>query len=237
MSGHRKWSEVRKGRPSTPEDLERRARARQELEEEIAQHTRSLKQLRRAKRMTQSQLGMLMNVSQAQVSRVENQADLYLSTLRSYIQAMGGELQLRVSFPDEDWCEVTIDEVTDLNDVPAAADFEALQPSEVIESSGWGVVSASPSSFTASAVQWPDSYHYSWPGHATWTPGTVSLWTGPLISPTSPAMFVVVNQSTRAPSEPTPREEEGLQWVATNGELHVPSDHQGFIASAEYREA
>jgi hypothetical protein len=54
-----------------------------------------------------------MNVSQAQVSRIENQADLYLSTLRSYIEAMGGELQIRVAFPGADWAEIAVGDITD----------------------------------------------------------------------------------------------------------------------------
>jgi hypothetical protein len=37
-------------------------------------------------------------VSQAQVSRIENQTDLYLSTLASYLEAMGGELTIAASF-------------------------------------------------------------------------------------------------------------------------------------------
>jgi transcriptional regulator with XRE-family HTH domain len=86
--------------------------ARPDFRSKLAAHAKTLADLRRARQMTQHQLARLMQVSQAQVSRVENQADLYLSTLRSYIEAMGGELQIRVAFPGADWAEVTIGDVT-----------------------------------------------------------------------------------------------------------------------------
>lgn len=57
-----------------------------------------LRELRRAREMTQTQLAKSLHVSQAQVSRVEGQADLYLSTLDSYIEAMGGQLELVATF-------------------------------------------------------------------------------------------------------------------------------------------
>lgn len=113
MSGHRQWSEARNARLTTAEEHAQYARAREALEQELAVHARTLGQVRRARRLTQQQLGMTMRVSQAQVSRIENQADLYLSTLRSYIEAMGGELQLRVAFPGGEWCEIAIDEATE----------------------------------------------------------------------------------------------------------------------------
>ena len=68
-------------------------------------------QLRNTRRLTQTQLANTLGVSQAQVSRIENQADLYLSTLRSYIQAMGGELQLRAVFPDGQATALTVAEL------------------------------------------------------------------------------------------------------------------------------
>lgn len=50
--------------------------------------------MRRARALTQTQLARALDVSQAQVSRIESQADLYLSTLESYLGAMGGHLEL-----------------------------------------------------------------------------------------------------------------------------------------------
>lgn len=75
-----------------------RKRARDELDREIEAHERGLGELRHARSLTQVQLAKSLGVTQAQVSRIENQADLYLSTLASYVEAMGGELQIAARF-------------------------------------------------------------------------------------------------------------------------------------------
>lgn len=100
MSGHRSWSADRKARLADPEIARRATAARAELDHLELEYQRTLSQLRHARRLTQNQLAAALGVSQAQVSRIENQADLYLSTLRSYVEAMGGDLQLRAVFPD-----------------------------------------------------------------------------------------------------------------------------------------
>lgn len=41
-----------------------------------------------------------MGIRQPSVSKIEQQADMYLSTLRSYVEAVGGTLDLIVSLPD-----------------------------------------------------------------------------------------------------------------------------------------
>jgi hypothetical protein len=41
-----------------------------------------------------------LNVKQAEISKIENRADMLMSTLRNFIQAMGGELEVRAVFPD-----------------------------------------------------------------------------------------------------------------------------------------
>jgi len=56
--------------------------------------------------LTQVELARKLGLAQATVSKVEGQADLYLSTLRRYIEAMGGYLELRAVFPD---AEVILD--------------------------------------------------------------------------------------------------------------------------------
>jgi transcriptional regulator with XRE-family HTH domain len=100
MSGHRSWSADRKARLADPEIARRASSARAELDRLELEYQRTLAQMRHARRLTQTQLASTLGVSQAQVSRIENQADLYLSTLRSYVEAMGGDLQLRAVFPD-----------------------------------------------------------------------------------------------------------------------------------------
>lgn len=59
-----------------------------------------LQELRRARSLTQEQLASTLGINQAAVSKLERRADMYLSTLRSYIEAMGGELRLVAAFPD-----------------------------------------------------------------------------------------------------------------------------------------
>jgi DNA-binding XRE family transcriptional regulator len=57
--------------------------------------------LREARAATQQQVADTLNVSQANVSRIEHQEDLYLSTLSGYVAALGGRLELTAVFPDE----------------------------------------------------------------------------------------------------------------------------------------
>lgn len=111
MSGHRSWTADRKARLADPQVARRAAEARAELDRHEQDYQRTLTQLRNARRLTQTQLANMLGVSQAQVSRIENQADLYLSTLRSYIQAMGGELQLHAVFPDGQATAITVNEL------------------------------------------------------------------------------------------------------------------------------
>jgi transcriptional regulator with XRE-family HTH domain len=120
MTGHRSWSADRRARLADPQIAQAAARARAELDRREEDHRRTLSQLRNARRLTQVQLAAILGVSQAQVSRVENQADLYLSTLRSYVQAMGGELELRAVFPDGQATAITLAELLDPADAGTA---------------------------------------------------------------------------------------------------------------------
>lgn len=77
-----------------------RARRVDELKDAMDQIL-MLAEVRAARNVTQEQLAEALEVTQPNVSRVEHQGDLYLSTLRSYIEALGGELELRAVFEDE----------------------------------------------------------------------------------------------------------------------------------------
>ena len=59
----------------------------------------TLQELRKAKELTQVQLAETLGIQQATVAKYERQSDLLLSTLRSYVAAMGGDLKLMVEFP------------------------------------------------------------------------------------------------------------------------------------------
>jgi predicted transcriptional regulator len=59
-----------------------------------------LVELRNARELTQMNLSKVLRVPQASISKMERRTDMYLSTLRSYIEAMGGRLELRAIFQD-----------------------------------------------------------------------------------------------------------------------------------------
>lgn len=95
MAGHRKFNELRARR--TPE---RRARNQAETERLLAEMP--LAELRQAQELTQTTLADLLETSQGEVSKIEKRADRYVSTLRRYIEAMGGQLDIVARFPDGD---------------------------------------------------------------------------------------------------------------------------------------
>ena len=80
----------------TPEE---RAAADKRGEELIAEY-KTLQQLRKARDLTQAQLADLWGKDQVSISQLEKRADMLLSTLRRYVEAMGGELNLVVRFKD-----------------------------------------------------------------------------------------------------------------------------------------
>ena len=59
-----------------------------------------LEQLRSARSLTQTNMAQALGVNQSAVSKIEKRTDMYLSTLRSYVEAMGGSLEIRAVFPD-----------------------------------------------------------------------------------------------------------------------------------------
>jgi DNA-binding XRE family transcriptional regulator len=70
-------------------------RARELIAEEM-----SLQQLRKALGKTQIAVAKKLRVGQHAVSKLETRSDMYLSTLRGYVEAMGGELEIVAKFPD-----------------------------------------------------------------------------------------------------------------------------------------
>ena len=59
-----------------------------------------LNELRQARALSQVKLAETLHVNQAAVSKIERRTDMYISTLRAYIRAMGGELEIVAKFPD-----------------------------------------------------------------------------------------------------------------------------------------
>ncbi|WP_128911553.1 helix-turn-helix domain-containing protein [Granulicella sibirica] len=60
----------------------------------------TMRELRKARKITQAEMAKTLGVKQEQVSRIEKRTDLHLSTLRRSVEAMGGRLSLVVEFPN-----------------------------------------------------------------------------------------------------------------------------------------
>ena len=56
--------------------------------------------MRRLRKLTQARLSKKLKIGQEGVSRIEKRTDLYISTLRSYVEGVGGKLKLVVELPD-----------------------------------------------------------------------------------------------------------------------------------------
>lgn len=78
---------------------ERRAkvygRAKNLIGEEMA-----LQHVRKALDLTQEQMAKLLGIGQDSVSRIESRSDMLISTLQSYVEAMGGSLKVTAEFPE-----------------------------------------------------------------------------------------------------------------------------------------
>jgi transcriptional regulator with XRE-family HTH domain len=82
-------------------DPARRARIEAEADRLQTEYL-TLQELRKARELTQVQLAEALGVQQATVAKYERQSDLLLSTLASYVRAMGGSLKLTVEFPGKE---------------------------------------------------------------------------------------------------------------------------------------
>jgi transcriptional regulator with XRE-family HTH domain len=99
-----KWKDMR--RTLSPE---KEAGIKSKVEAEIGRLP--LAAMRKARRMTQDRIAELLRVNQGAVSKLEKRSDMYLSTLRSYVEAMGGHLDVRAVFPDG---EVVLEHLADV---------------------------------------------------------------------------------------------------------------------------
>jgi len=59
-----------------------------------------LQELRQARHLSQEQLANVLGVRQAGISKLERRTDMYISTLRGFVKAMGGDLEITARFPD-----------------------------------------------------------------------------------------------------------------------------------------
>ena len=107
MSGRHSFRELTK--EFSPERRRRIDEIKTELLGEMPLH-----ELRRARALTQRDLAEMLQVNQPAVSKLEQRTDVYISSLRSYIEAVGGKLKIVVEFPEG---EVAITNFSDAGEV------------------------------------------------------------------------------------------------------------------------
>ncbi len=108
MAGHRPFKELTKG---FSEARQARVVARvSELKHEMALH-----ELRQARERSQQDLARELNVGQPAVAKLERRADMYVSNLRRYVEALGGSLEITARFPEG---SVSITNFGELEDMP-----------------------------------------------------------------------------------------------------------------------
>lgn len=77
-----------------------------------------LAELRQARQLSQKQLATLLQIKQPAVAKIEKRMEMYISTLRCFIEALGGQLEIKAHFPDGD---VTINQFEELDPERLAA--------------------------------------------------------------------------------------------------------------------
>lgn len=106
MAGRHSFAELRSR--MTPQ-----ARAAAEAEAAQLDLEMNLAEVRRAMKLSQEEIGQTLQINQGSVAKIEKRADMYVSTLRRFIEAMGGELEIVARFPDH---AVKIRNFSDLSD-------------------------------------------------------------------------------------------------------------------------
>jgi DNA-binding transcriptional regulator YiaG len=93
MSGHRPFAELIKD--FTPERRTRVAAKAAELRSVM-----TLEELRKARSLSQQEVAETLSVGQPAVAKLERRADMHVSNLRRYVEALGGTLEITARFPD-----------------------------------------------------------------------------------------------------------------------------------------
>jgi transcriptional regulator with XRE-family HTH domain len=71
-----------------------------ELARKLIAEEKSLREIRKAREYSQITLAEILGMAQGDLSKFERRTDAYLSTIRRYVEAMGGTLELIATFPD-----------------------------------------------------------------------------------------------------------------------------------------
>ena len=106
MAGRRSFAELRAR-------MSPKARAEAEAEAQRLNEEMDLSEVRRALKLSQEEIGQTLQINQGSVAKIEKRADMYVSTLRRFIEAMGGELEIVARFADH---AVRIKNFSDLNE-------------------------------------------------------------------------------------------------------------------------
>ncbi|EJN03838.1 XRE family transcriptional regulator [Phyllobacterium sp. YR531] len=93
MAGRHSFAKLRA--EMSPAQLTQVEVASSQLETEM-----DLAEVRRAMKLSQDELAQTLQIGQASVAKMERRADMYVSTLRRFIEAMGGELEITAKFND-----------------------------------------------------------------------------------------------------------------------------------------
>ncbi len=111
----RPWREIRAQHSKVTS--ERQAEIDAEVEREVARMR--LRDLRQARHLSQVQIAETLGMRQGDVSRLERQTDMYLSTLARFVTASGGRLRLVAEYDDTD--PIELDVLASLSDVGKTA--------------------------------------------------------------------------------------------------------------------
>ena len=114
MSGRHSFRELTKG--FMPARRRRISDMKRELLTEMPLH-----ELRRARALTQQELAEMLKVNQPAVSKLEQRPDVYISSLRSYIEAVGGKLKIVAEFPEG---EVAITNFSDVREAESRSEID-----------------------------------------------------------------------------------------------------------------
>ena len=117
MSGRHSFSELTKD--FTPERRQRISEMKSELLAEMPLH-----ELRRARELTQGDMAKMLKVNQPAVSKLEQRADIYVSSLRSYVEAVGGKLKIVAEFPEGEVAITNFSEVGETDAVSREVEYE-----------------------------------------------------------------------------------------------------------------
>ena len=96
MSGHKPWSNISAKVRADPERRVRIEQREQAIEAEL-----TISQLREARGATQENVAERMHVTQSNVSHFERNPNIFLRSLASYVEALGGRLEICAVFPDQ----------------------------------------------------------------------------------------------------------------------------------------